>query len=168
MNLPQRYKGVRLDRIGVSVHMSRHLAGQKVTRAIAGGVISPDSYPRKHIFIGEWRLGFPGGDPDVTLSGVNVWPTGVVKCPNGFVWEALGDAMYYCAVGREPLEAEALVLDTGDVLVVSARNLLFVPPGSSWRLNGELKIGQQMLACENSSAKVQAVSPMRVFRIAVR
>lgn len=165
---PQRYKIVRLPRTGCMLQMTVYKAGDSIQRAIAGGVIDPATYLIKHVFIGNWKLSFPGGDPDIMLSGVNVWPNGIVNCPNGFVWEALGDAMYYCAVPSKPLEVEALDLDADDVLVVPTRNLLFVPPGSSWRLNGTLQDGQQMIACEHSSVKIQAVLPMRVYRIAVK
>lgn len=165
---PQRYKIVRLPRTGVMLQMTKYLAGDSIQRAIAGGVIDPATYLIKHVFIGNWKLSFPGGDPDILLSGVNVWPTSVVNCPNGFVWEALVDAMYYCAVPRKPLDVEAYDLEADDVLVVPTRNLLFVPPGASWRLNGELQSGQQMLATERNAARIQAVLPMRVYRIAVK
>lgn len=165
---PQRYKIVRLPRTGVMLQMTRYLAGQSIQRAIAGGVIDPATYLIKHVFIGDWKLSFPGGDPDILLAGVNVWPTGVVNCPNGFVWEAQGDAMYYCAVPSKPLDVEAIDLEADDVLVVPTRGLLFVPPGVSWRLNGAQQSGQKMLATEHSAARMQALAPMRVFRIAVK
>ena len=150
------------------LQMTKYKAGQSIQRAIAGGVIDPSTYPIRHVFVGNWRLSFPGGDPDIVLSGVNVWPNAIVNCPNGFVWQAVDDAMYYCVVPTKPLEVEALDLDADDVLVVPTRNLLFVPPGASWRLNGVLQSGQQMIACEKNSAKVQAVLPMRVFRLSVK
>jgi hypothetical protein len=165
---PERYKIVRLPRCGVMLQMTRYLAGQSIQRSIAGGVIDPDTYPIRHVFIGDWRLSFPGGDPDVVLSGVNVWPQSVVNCPNGFVWQAQGDAMYYCAVPSKPLEVEAIDLEADDVLVVPTRNLLFVPPGANWRLNGALQTGQQMIATENNTARIQAVAPMRAWRISAK
>lgn len=165
---PQRYKIVRLPRTGVMLQMTKYLAGDSIQRAIAGGVIDLNTYRIKHVFIGDWKLSFPGGDPDILLSGANVWPTANVNCPNGFVWEAQGDAMYYCAVPSKPLDVEAYDMEADDVLVVPTRNLLFVPPGSSWRLNGELQAGQKMIATEHAAARIQALTPMRVFRIAVK
>lgn len=165
---PQRYKIVRCPRTGVMLQMTRYLAGQSIQRAIAGGVIDLNTYLIKHIFIGDWKLSFPGGDPDILLSGVNVFPTANVNCPNGFVWEALGDAMYYCAVPSKPLDVEAIDMAAGDVILISSKNLIFIPPGSTWKLNGEAQTGQMMIACEHAHAKIKALAPITVWRIAVK
>lgn len=165
---PQRHKIVRLPRCGFMLQMTKYTAGQSIQRAIAGGLIDLESYLIKHVFIGEWRLRFPGGDPDVLLTGVNVWPDKNVTCPEGFVWEAQGDAMYYCAVPSKPLDVEAIDMEADDVLIVPTRSLVFVPPGSEWRLNAAPQSGQQMLATERASARIQSVKSMRVFRISVK
>jgi hypothetical protein len=148
--------------------MTKHQAGQAIRRDVEGGILNADNYPRKHLFIGDWKLSFPNGDPDVVFSGVNIWPTTTVNCPEGFVWEAQNDAMYYCVLPQSQLIIEVIDLVAGDTLVIPSRNLVFIPQDASWRLNGELQSGQQMVACENSSARTQAINAFRAFMLSVK
>ena len=162
--MPQRHARVKLPYAGVIVYMTTHRGGQAIRRVIDAGILTAHNYLRKHIFIGEWKLSFPGGSPDVFLSGVNVWPQETINCPNGFVWEALEDAMYYCVLpfSDRAVNVNALDLEAGELLVLPRGCLMFVPPGATLELNGETRSGPLMIATERAVARIKAVTTMQV------
>jgi hypothetical protein len=138
------------------------------------GVVTMDTYTRKHvIFKGSFKASFPGTDQPDELSSVgDVAPTRdtYIIQDSQFVIEALEDnSQYYCVIPGyllDKLSYQTIDLAAGESRTINQGTLGFVF-GTDYTINGSAATDTEVVACENNSAQIQAVTPCQVIEFVV-
>ena len=159
------------------------LAITSATFASAGDIIdatvnAPNlvlaNYTRRHVALtGGFTVSFPGSqEPSEAWNTGGVWPTRPSYQLTDSEMRATATAdgsVFYCVMpifSRDQLNVTRVSLSPGQTHLLDLRSVGFVF-GDSYQVNGEAKTQNQVFACENSTATIQAVHACQIIVFSV-